>query len=120
MVSRLKYLAYSGAGAGLALLPKIASAQDKFGVNYGINAGLGTRDIRDTVIAIINVALGILGVIALVIILWGGFTWMTAGGAEEKTSNARKIIASGVIGLIVIFVAYALTTFIFGVLENAT
>lgn len=110
--------AVSTAVAGAA--PLTVFAQDRFGVNYGINAGLGTRDVRDTVVGIINVALGILGIVALIIILWGGLTWMTAGGNEEKTGQARKIIASGVIGLIVIFVAYALTTFVFGVLENAT
>lgn len=117
----VKRIAY-GAAATALTMPAMAFAQntDRFGVNYGSNAGLGTRDVRDTVTAIINVALGVLGIVALLIILWGGLTWMTAGGNEEKTSQARKIIASGVVGLIVIFVAYALTTFIFGVLENAT
>lgn len=93
---------------------------DPFGVNFGSNTGLGTKDIRDSIVAIINVALSILGIVALLIILWGGLTWMTAGGDEEKTATARKIIASGVVGLIIIFVAYALTTFIFGVFVEAT
>ena len=46
--------------------------------------GLADQDIRVTIARIIRVAMGMLGIIAVVIILIGGFTWMTAGGNDEK------------------------------------
>ena len=104
----------------ILVLPFAVGAQDPFGVNYGRNAGLGTGDVRNVVVSLINVLLGILGVVALVIILYGGFKWMTSAGNEETISSARKTISAGVIGLLIIFVAYSVTVFIFNVLETAT
>ena len=90
------------------------------GLNYGTYTGLGTKDIREGVMAIIQVLLGFLGIIAIVIVLYGGFVWMTAGGNEEKVSSAKKIITAGIIGLVIIFVSYAIATFVINQLITAT
>jgi uncharacterized membrane protein YjgN (DUF898 family) len=90
------------------------------GLSYGAETGLGTKDIRTTVAQIIKVAMGLLGIVAVVIILIGGFTWMTAGGNEYKVAEAKKWIFSGVIGLAIILSAYALTSFVINQLVNAT
>ena len=103
------------------IVPVLAGAEtDRFGVFYGTGAGLGTRDVRATIAQIINIALGILGIVALVIILMGGFKWMTAGGNEEGVESGKKAIGQGVVGLIIIFVAFAITRFVFSVLEQST
>jgi len=91
-----------------------------FGLKYGQETGLGTRDIRATVAGIINVALSLLGIVAVVIILIGGFEWMTAGGNEEKTGEAKKRIMAGVIGIAIILSAYALASFILAQLYEGT
>jgi len=97
-------------------LPSVGLAQgadeDIFGVNFGENIGLARRDPREVVALIIRVFMGFLGTIAVVIILFGGFKWMTAGGNEEKVGEAKKLLASGVIGLIIILMAYAIATFV--------
>lgn len=82
--------------------------------------GLGQKDIRVTVAEIIRVAMGLLGIVAVVIILIGGFTWMTAGGNEEKVGEAKKWIFAGIIGLAIILSAYALATFVINSLITAT
>jgi len=56
--------------------------------------------------------LGFLGIIAVAIVLVGGFQWMTALGDEEKVKKARKLIGSGVVGLIIILAAYAIVNFV--------
>jgi len=81
---------------------------------------LGDRDIRATVASIINVAMGLLGIVAVVIILYGGFTWMTAGGNEENVSKAQKIIVSGIIGLALILASWAIARFVLESLVTAT
>lgn len=93
---------------------------DTLGINYGKATGLGEKDVRNTVASIINVALGLLGIVAVVIILIGGFEWMTAGGNEEKTGEARNRIFAGIIGLAIILSAYAIAQFVIGSLSNAT
>lgn len=103
------------------VMPVMAQINDPFGTDaIGNELILGSKDIRTTVGAIINVALGFLGVVAVVIILIGGFKYMTAGGAQEKIDNARKYIISGIIGLVIILSAYAITTFVISRLMEAT
>ena len=98
------------------------TANDLFGGdNSFANAtGLGQGDLNETIGSIIRAALGFLGVIAVVIILFGGFKWMTAGGNEEKVGEAKKLIIAGIIGLAIILSAYAIASFVIDQLVTAT
>ena len=103
----------------LTAMPVLAATLDT-GINYGTATGLGTKDIREGVMSIVNVLLGFLGILAIIIILWGGFRWLTSGGNEEKVGEAKKIITAGIIGLVIIFTAYAIATFVIEQLITAT
>lgn len=109
-----------GTGIGAALMPFIAKAAE---LNLGLSEvegeiALPTSDVRVVVTRIINVAMGFLGIVAVLIILWGGFTWMTAGGNEEKVGEAKQIITAGVIGLIIVVTSYAIARFVVQSLVN--
>ena len=54
----------------------------------------------------------LLGVIAVVIILIGGFRWMLSMGNEDRLATAKATITSGVIGLIIIMVSFTLVNFL--------
>ena len=69
-----------------------------------------------TIARIIRALLTFLGMILLVLILYGGFLWMTAGGNEENVKKARQILTNAFIGLIIVFLAWAISAFIFNVL----
>ena len=103
----------------LAQRPNLG-AQINANLRYGTLTGLGTRDIRGVVMTILNVILGFLSVVAVVITLWGGFKWMTAGGNEDQVSEARRIILAGIVGMAVIFSAYAVSIFVIRSLVTAT
>lgn len=91
------------------------------GENYiGNEIDLGDDDPRTMAARIVNVAMGFLGLIAVVIILLGGFKWMTAGGNEEKVSEAKKLLGQGVIGLLIVLAAWGIATFVIDQLINAT
>lgn len=62
---------------------------------------------------IIRAILGITGSVALLMFIWGGFTWMTAAGNAERVAKGRNILVWATIGLIVIFTSYALVRFVF-------
>ena len=111
-----------GAGVAVATLaPAIAMAAGvDLGLNYATAIGLGTQDVRTTVSNVIKAFMGLLGIVAVVIILLGGFKWMTAGGNEEKVSEAKKLIISGIIGLVIILSAYAIAQFVVGAIINGT
>lgn len=115
-----------GLAASLAL-PVAAFAQsdtlqaDDLGIGaVGSSIKLGSGDVRETAARIINVALSFLGIIAVVIVLLGGFKYMIAGGNEEKTMEAKKLIVSGIIGLAIILSAWAITSFVISRLLTAT
>lgn len=69
---------------------------------------------------IIKTALSLLGVIFLILIIYGGFLWMTAGGNEEQIKKAKSIFNNSAIALLIILAAYAITHFVVDVLINAT
>ncbi len=108
------------------IVPAVALAADDLNANdLGVGAvqssiKLGSGDIRTTAGSIINVALGFLGIIAVVIVLLGGFKYMVSGGNEKKTDEARKMIVSGIIGLAIILSAWAITSFVITRLLTAT
>jgi hypothetical protein len=115
-----------GTTIGLMFLPlavKAYSLENTLGLNagnVGSATGLGTRDVRTTIASIINVALSLLGIIVLVIIIYGGFLWMTAGGNEDRVGEAKKWIFGGIIGLVIILSAYAIAQFVISNLVTAT
>lgn len=100
-----------------------ATNDDQFGIqkvgeSTGLKGGEEGSDIRVMAGSVIKTALGFLGVIAIVIILIGGFKFMISGGSEDKVANARKWIMYGIIGLVIILSAYAITYFIFKEFEE--
>ena len=100
------------------LFAQVALAQ--YGLSYVTVTGLGTRGLKPLVFAIINVILGFLGIVAIVIILYAGLTWMTAAGNEEKVGKARQMLMAGIVGLAIVLAAWAIAQFVVGSLINAT
>lgn len=89
--------------------------------NFASEVGVNPKQTLPTTVAkIINVALSLLGIVAVVIILIGGFKWMTAGGNEEKVGEARKLILAGIVGLAIILSAFAIAKFVISALVKAT
>ncbi len=80
---------------------------------------IGTGDIETAATSIIGTILTLLGLVALVIVLIGGFKWMTSGGNEEKVGEAKKLLGAGIIGLIIIFAAWAIATYVVGNVGNS-
>ncbi len=106
--------------AGGFLFVQTVFAQD-FGINeVGAEIALPTEDPRIVAARIIRVVLGFLGIVALVIVLYGGFVWMTAAGNEERITKAKKILVNGVIGLVIIIMAFSITSFVINKLLEAT
>ena len=87
--------------------------------NSGLPAEPNT-DPRIVAVRIIRVVLSFLGIIALIIVLYAGFKWMTSGGNEETIGDAKKTLIAGAIGLAIILLAYSLVSFVLKQLIDAT
>jgi len=96
-------------------------AEDVFGIQpVEDTIALGSYDIRLIVAKIIRAVLGLLGVIAVSIIVYAGYTIMTSGGNEEKITKGKKILINAVIGLIIILMSVAIVQFVINALARAT
>lgn len=105
---------------GFFILPNTSRALDT-GLNYVDNTiGLGNEDPRIIAARVIQIFLGLLGLIALVIILYAGFLWMTSGGSDDKVGKAKKTLTNAVIGLLIILASFGIVTFILNSFLDAT
>jgi len=73
---------------------------------------LGSVSIQEVIANVIRAVLGVVGSITLLMFIIGGFIWMTAAGNEDRIKLGRNILTWTVLGLVVIFSAYAITEFI--------
>ena len=85
------------------------------GYSYSSN-----NQLSDTIAILIKTFLGLLGIIFIVLVVWAGYNWMTAGGNEDKVSKAKTTLTRAIIGLIITVSAYAITYFVFGAINSPT
>ena len=98
-----------------------AGAQPNLGIDYATNLGLtsaANTDPRDAAVDVVRYLMTFLAIIAVIVILIGGFRWMTASGNEDRVASAKKTIIAGAIGLIIILAAYAIVTFVITTTTN--
>jgi len=96
---------------------------DKYGLSKTAGrAGMGTEVSGLPIIigGIVGVFLSFLGVIFFVLMIYGGFMWMTARGNETQVESARKTIGNAIIGLIVVLSAYVITSLVTSELVDVT
>lgn len=86
-----------------------------FGTDIGGQAGLSQY-----LALILKSFLSLMGIIFIILIIYAGFTWMTAGGDEQKVSKAKSTIGRAAIGLFIVLAAYAITAFVFGAIEGGS
>lgn len=70
--------------------------------------------IKGIVLMIINFFLGFLGLLAVIMVIYGGFLYVSSAGNEENVNKAKKILLYAVLGIIVIIVSFALINTILG------
>lgn len=85
-----------------------------------INAGTGSQgadlgrpyDPRVIIAEIIRGALTLIGTIFVVLMFWGGYLFVTAHGEQDQVDEGTKLIRGAIIGLIIVLMAYSITTFV--------
>ena len=69
---------------------------------------------------VIKGVLGILGSITLLMLIWGGFQWLTSAGNSERVEKGSKTMLWALIGTVVIFSAYILISTLTNLLSGQT
>lgn len=106
MANLLKILAAEGGATGTTIKP--------------VGGDGATDTLTSDITNIINIVIGVLGIVAVIVIIIGGVGYMTSSGDAGKVKKAKDTILYGVIGLVVVALAFAIVNFvIMGILGNS-
>lgn len=75
-------------------------------------------EISDVIVRIVQYVLGFVGVILLVMIIYGGFLYMTSAGNEEQAKRAKSVLTYAIIGIVIIAFAFIITEFVINALTG--
>ena len=126
--NKVKTLAAGGAGVvamGLQATPVLAapgnvrcpdgtSAKDLTGCDKigSQNNNLNNGSLMATLNTIISVIIGVIGFVAVVVIIFGGVQYTTSAGESSKVKKAKDTIMYGIIGLVVALLAFSIVNFV--------
>lgn len=91
--------------------PSLAAGD--FGLKAAAPSSLDSQSSVAVIIGrIVSAALGLVGTVFLLLMLYAGVMWMTARGNADRAEKAKDTITRAVIGLIIIAASYAITSFV--------
>jgi hypothetical protein len=120
MTPRLRASIATLVATGLTAPVAIFAQQEALGRAKNLAGGSGLNTETDAVSiigVIINAALGILGVVMVLLIIYAGYMYLTAQGDDDRVADAKKLIRNAVIGMIIIMLSYVIAGF---VISNVT
>ncbi|PSO43921.1 MAG: hypothetical protein BRC23_02530 [Parcubacteria group bacterium SW_4_49_11] len=97
---------YAQGGGATIEMPGPLSLPSASGLN------LATGDLAEFIVAIINAALGLLGIVVIILFLYNAFKYMTAGGNSGQVQEAQSGMVNTVIGLLIIAGAWVVSNFL--------
>ena len=60
---------------------------------------------------VVNYIIGIVAIVAVVMIVWAGYLYITAGMDEKNVEKAKKMLLYGIIGIVVVILSYSIVSF---------
>ena len=99
-------------------MPLITNARTVNLVNP-LTGGPNATTPQELVGNIIKALLSIVGAIALLFFIYGGFQWLTSGGEEKRITSGKNTLMWATIGLAVIFGSYLILSFVINALRGA-
>lgn len=75
-----------------------------------VNPGSSGTVLNQKIGRIVQAVLASVGVVFLILAIYGGYTWMLSRGNEQQATKAKNILVNAIIGLLIVLSAYAITT----------
>jgi len=106
----MKKTFYTLLGIAIASMPNMVFAQ------YGLEPTVQptnlpiTNDFGSLLTYIINWFLSLVGLIAVLMLIFGGFRYLVSGGNDESTTKAKNTIMYAIIGIVVVILSYAIVS----------
>lgn len=100
-------------GANVAFGQALDPTQDSIPIVSQLSGG--QTSLRGIIITIVNFFLTFLGLLTVVMVIYGGFLYVSAGGVEDNVGKAKKILLYSVIGIVIIVASFAFVNTILSV-----
>lgn len=117
-IAFISIIAAAGLVATPLLQPMYAGATAADEISSGVEAAGGdeqsSKPLDETVKDIINVMLFIVGILAVIMIIYGGIRYVISTGDQAKVTAAKNTIMYSIVGLVVAIVAYAIVNWVIG------
>ena len=84
------------------------------GINDVNPGGAATTDLNTMIKSVLNWVFGIIGIVAVIMIIIGGFNMMISSGDPGKVKKGKDTILYGIIGLVISILAFAIVNFVIG------
>ena len=81
----------------------------------GVGNKTGFQVIADTIATITGYLIGLLGFLAVLMLIYAGFLWVTAAAKPDNIQKAKTLIFYVVVGLLLAGFAYAIVTVVTGI-----
>lgn len=95
----------------------VASAADEIQKGFNDAGGSSADDLPSKVKKIINIMLFIVGILAVIMIIYSGILYVIAHGSQDKIKTAKTSLIYSIVGLIVAILAYAIVNFVMAVFK---
>lgn len=116
-LKRYMYITVGTLSTARMTLAEIDPGLDKVDEDIkGINQG----DPIATIQSFLKLLLSLLGLVMVIMALWGGWKILTSGSEDEGKEAGKKIIINAIIGIVVIFFAWTITDLVFKILSGDT
>lgn len=104
----------------LRILEKFAVVDEQVNSNLNKLNLSNNNDLISTVGTIINTLSGLIGIVAVIMLIIGGFRYATAGANEKNVTAARNQIMYAIIGIVIVLLAWGITQFVLGAFATPT
>lgn len=134
MLKSLKYkiaaLVATFAFAFAPVVAPVAMAQEikdnlKCGSNFSLTGGNcntdtqeGADNVQTAIERIVNILSIIVGIVAVIMIVFGGFRYITSGGDSTKVGSAKNTIIYAIVGLVIVAFAQFIVQFVLTNIEQ--
>ncbi|KKW33767.1 MAG: hypothetical protein UY79_C0013G0009 [Parcubacteria group bacterium GW2011_GWA2_53_21] len=102
------------------MLPVLLAIETGLDVTRNAAGYTGTGSVTLIVGRAIQIALGALGIVFILFLIYGGVLWMIARGDKTKVEQASRMLTNTTIALVVIVASYAIATYVVGALVQVT
>lgn len=96
------------------------AAQTPTQVQQGVNdvGGAGALSMQTVIKTAVNVLLYFVGALSVIMIIYGGFKYVTSSGESSAVASAKNTILYAVIGIIISVLAYSIVNFAAGLFDD--